>query len=525
MSISAAAGQANRLFPRVTESFYSDRPAQASLALSARLLDAYRRSDRSGQAVFNRLMAAHCEEFAAEIAGIWDKSDYYREECLDALRSCGDAAECWSSGARALGFGVEGPEFRRRFAREVVMDSHAGFFLGQIKAGLKPLERPFVHFKTLARVQQDMQLLTEDEERELVDPMVAAGLPLESADFLIEAARLFPRQKIYAILAMNQINTRVSKELQVADSSPKRLEITRRAIAVAEKLRAAAPWCADCYRFIGVMYHERAILLANQQELRTSLESIAKSATYAGPQVVSGSREQLNQILAALRARVAQIRQEMLLKPGAQLTSQGNRLVSLADNATKDAEKWERSAEATQISQLRDEADTAQPRELAQPPEAALPLVHTKATQKVRGEETFADWLASRRGRWVRWQMAAAAVLVLATACLAGWQAFAGYSMNAARGRAEKIAASGNDAAALDALSDFFAAPRPLRFDPNSDAGLAEIYRSTLARWAASRAMAGGQVSDADRRRIRRYKGLVQNSSRFPAGLMQEVKQ
>jgi len=525
MSTRAATGQKRRLFPRVTASFYSDHPGLASFAHSPRLLDAYRRSDQSGKAIFNRLMAAHREEFTAEIAGMWDKSDYYREECLDALRSYGDAAECWSTGARTLGFAVEGPEFRRRFASEVVLDSHAGFFLGQIGAGLKPLERPFVHFQTVARLQQDLHLLTEEEERELLDPMVAAGLPLGGEDFLIEGARLFPRQKIYAILTLNQIHTRVSKELQAADNSPKQLEITRKAIDVAEKLRAAAPWCADCYRFIGVMYHERAILLANQQELRSSFEAIARSATYAGPNTVSDTRGQLNQILAALQARVAQIRHQMALKPGSQLTSDGYRLVSLADNATKDAEKWDGSAEAKQISQLRDKAEKAQPRELSQPPEAAMPLVQTKATRKVQGAERFADWLASRRGRWVRWQMAAAAAVVLVTACLSGWQAWAGYSMNAARGRAEKMVASGNDAAALDALSDFFAAPRPFRFDRNSDAGLAEIYRSTLARWAASRAMAGGRISDDDRRRIRRYKERVQDSSHFPPGLMQGVRQ
>jgi hypothetical protein len=505
----------SRCFPPMTEKFYSDSPTLAGFAYSPRVLDAFRRSDRSGKAVFARLMAAHREGFQAEIIGVWDRADYYREETLRAIRSNPETAECWSAGAKALGLALDGPQFRRRFAREVALDSHAGLFLGQLTAGLKPEGRPRVHFETVARLQRELLLLTEEEERDLVDPMVAAARSQGQTDFLIEAAGLFPRQKLYANLALGQIYTSAGEQLQAADSAAKREAAIEKIIDRGEQLRRAAPWCAGCYQLIGMMEQERSILLANRRELRRSFEAIARAATYGGAAAVSGTKAQLDEIHAALKQNAAEIRRKLAATPNGRLTAQGAALVSMADHATRDADKWERSDLAKEIARLRDAAEAGPQRDLNGPREGVTPLVRAAVTEKVRGEEGFADWLGSAPGRRVRWQMALAASLAVFTLLLLGWQGLTGHMVSSARARVDKAVTAGIDGNTLDALSDFFTAPRPLRFDSASDLEFAELYRSTLARWAAERAASGGTISEEDRRRISRYQHLIENKGRL----------
>jgi hypothetical protein len=365
-------------------------------------------------------------------------------------------------------------------------------------------------------------LLTPESERDLVDPMVASS---SGVDFRIEAARLFPRQRSYAMLALNKVHAEFTSEIQKVDDTAKRLAVIGKTVTAVEKVREAAPWCADCYQFMGMLEHERAIMLANQQELRAAMEAIAKASSYAGPAAVKNTRDQLNEILKALRERVAHIRAEMRLQPNSRLTSQGASLVNLSDNATKDADRWELSNKALEVAKLRDKAERAEARELAPARPGVTPLVEVKTIEKAPGAERFADWLGSGQGKRVRWQMAGAALLVVLTAGLFAWQGWAAWRVNAAKDRAETMVAAGNDEAALDAFADFFGAARPLRFDRSIEPRMAETYRMTLSRWATKRAAAGGSMSDGDRRRINRYKQLIEDSSRLAAAGPQEVKQ
>jgi hypothetical protein len=499
----------SRLFPRVTETFYKDHPSLAAFAYSPTVRDAFRRSDRNAKAVFERVMAAHREGFEADILGIWDKADYYRKETGRAISSNGEDADCWKAGAQALGFSVAGPEFRRRFVIEVVVDSYAGMFLGLLKAGMKPMERPLVHFEAVAQLQQDLQPMTEEEERDRVDPMVVAGSATGGAGFLAAAARLFPRQRLYTSLALGQLHASAAKDLQTADSAAERLKVTEKTIAAAEDIRRNAPWCAEAYGLLGSMEHERAILLANQADLRAAFEAIARASSYLGDLAVSATKGQLDQIHAALRQKVASLRAQMAVNPNARLTPQGSELVAKAENATQDAERWRQSKQAMEIEASRDKAEAYPGRALVTPPEDSMALVRTAATAKVPGEERFADWLASRQGRWARWQMAAAAALVLVTAGLEGWQGWSGHALSSARARVNETVAAGKQQDALDALGDYFAAPRPIGYDRDSDLEFAELYRSTLALWAAERARDTRALSVGDRRRIERYKTTI----------------
>ena len=65
---------------------------------------------------------------------------------------------------------------------------------------------------------------------------------------------------------------------------------------------------------------------------------------------------------------------------------------------------------------------------------------------------------------------------------------------------------AGNDAAALDGLADFFAAPAPLRPGLKTDKRAVQLYAGELTRWLGSKS---GSVSPDDRRRIERYREQI----------------
>ena len=67
---------------------------------------------------------------------------------------------------------------------------------------------------------------------------------------------------------------------------------------------------------------------------------------------VVDTKDQLDQIHAALQQRVAQIRSQMAATRNSQLTAQGSELVAMADGAKRDAEAWENSPQAKEIATL-----------------------------------------------------------------------------------------------------------------------------------------------------------------------------
>lgn len=523
MSASAAAVTV-RLFPRITEGFYRDHPELAAFDHLPSVFDAFRRPDPSGKSVFRRLITAHRQWFTAEIGAMFDKADFYHEELGRTLVTNGDAAECWNAGSGAMGLKGSGSEFRRRFVREVMIDSYAGLFLGQIEAGWKPLERPLVHLAGIARLQKSIWMLTEGEESEVVDPLVIAGSKEGGAKFLVETARLFPRQRAYVSRALGLIDMSAASRLQSAGNDTAMLATIHETVAEAERLRTFAPWCAGCYQLIGLLERQRAILLGNGRQLRAAFEASARADSYGGSSAVADIRAQLDQIHAALQQRVIHIRAQMAANPNSRLTSEGRALVSMAHGAMRDAERWERSPQTREIVALREVAEEAKSRDLMVGGDL-LPFVRTHAVKKVHSEPRFADWLGSKPGRRVRWQIVAAVTVALVTVTFSAWQMWAMNSLKIARERVDRAVATGMDTATLDALDNYFNTPRPLNANRTQDLEMTELYRATFEDWAASRVVAGGPISDNDRRRISRYGRLIGNLSRLQSERSAEAMQ
>jgi len=504
-----------RCFPRVTENFYIDQPGLRGFSTAAGLRAAFWPAKPAPAAKFGRMVDLHRSAFEAEVAAVWDRADFYWKELWGLLLAAGDADACWVAGKALAGAGdITGPEFRSHFLGEVVLESHAGFFCGQVAAGLKPLDRPKFHLQALSDLIRQSPGIKPEQERVLIDPLAVYVLKPHGEEaagrapdgFWAMMAQWFPRQSHYVDAALAEIHAATMGHIQAAADAGK-LSIVEKGIALVEDLRRRPPANLGCYQLLGLLYHEQAIHLANSGAIPASFLALKKAEVYGGRNPVLAETEtQLNAVLEAMRQRSDRIRESLRQKPGASLTAQGRSLVNDAATGSSEAANWDLSPDAKRIRAERDGAIPSPEPTLVRANEELGPMVRVRGTSKKSGEERLAAWLGSAQGRRLRWQIAAAMVLCFITAALAAREAWAGYARERAWQRTQVAMKASDDAAALDALGDFFSAPKPLRADRQSDFDLAGLYGRTMARWIASRS---SSLTDKERRRVLQYKKQI----------------
>src|SRR5207302_6320389 len=144
---------------------------------------------------------------------------FYWEEMWRLVLDATEDAAVWKAGRSALlpsDSTLTDVEFRYRFVTEVLIDSHAGFFRGQIEAGLDPLDRPKFHLDGISHLISCLPDMTAEQEAARVDALAQAAIAsyqrrkhtddLEA--FWCELAALFPRQTRYVIAQLGEIHTK-----------------------------------------------------------------------------------------------------------------------------------------------------------------------------------------------------------------------------------------------------------------------------------------------------------------------------
>jgi hypothetical protein len=503
-----------RCFPRVTEDFDANQPGLRDSSTAAGLKAAFWSRKLSPAAKFGRIVDLHRSAFEAEEAAVWDRADFYWKELWNLVLTAADADACWVAGKPSAGAGdITGPEFRSHFLNEVVLESHAGFFRGEVAAGLKPLDRPKFHLQALSDLIRQSPSITAEQERVLIDPLAVCAIEQHGGEagraaegFWAMMAQLFPRQAHYLDAALAEIHAATMGQIQAA-AEVRKLSIVETGIAQVEDLRRRSPANLGCYQLLGLFYHEQAIHLANAGAIPASFLALKKAEVYGGRNpVLAETESQLNAVLEAMRQKSDRIRETLRQKPGASLTAQGRSLVKDAATGSSEAANWDLSPEAKRIRAEREGAGPSPERTLARASEETGPMVRVKVTSKKPGEERLADWLGSAQGRRLRWQIVAAVVLCLITTVLLAREAWGGYARERAWQRTEAAMKASDDAATLDALGDFFSAPRPLRADRQSDFDRAGLYGRTMARWIASKS---SRLTNEERRRLLKYKKQV----------------
>ncbi|HEX3880506.1 MAG TPA: hypothetical protein VHW24_26170 [Bryobacteraceae bacterium] len=502
-----------RRFPAISEKLYTES-SLGSIPLSAALPPILSFAQPDPPARFTRILTVHRRAFEAEAGCVWDRADFYWSELERLILAGGTADPCWIAGQKLLfpDEAPDGPAFRQAFLSEMVLDVHAGFFTGGVQSGYDPTYRPGFHLRALSRLFKTFAEFTAREEGALVDPLVMIAityyknrdLNAKVEPFWWQMTELFPRQLHYVEATAGAIHADLERPLQQAVEGSKP-DIFANAIQRAQKLQAQFPTVLDCYRLLGALFHGESIALANANRLPEALLAAKKSEVYGGSNAaLEDTQRQLNQVFTAMQEKVAQLLAQVARTPGATLNARGQQLANDARNGSRHADDFVTSSAAETIRKAREKASPA-------PPPASLngvppPVIHVTKTEKVAGEMDFGDWLRSKGSLRVRIQIAAAAVLLLFTGILFAREAWGVHARDGALQRAEAGIGAGNDAAALDALSDFFAAPTPLHARRAVERHAVTLYAETLTRWLAAK---GGNLSVQDRRRVETYRRQI----------------
>lgn len=144
--------QAQRIFPPINQHLYRssvDRKltpdqsvASALLASSGELtsLQKYLRLNRSGAHLLSRPLFMHRKAFEHELAGQFQRADFFWKELHDQLNKLLSNKTAWTELARSLSTkdGVDvvndPTKLRVRFVEELLIDTHAAFFNGYAKS-------------------------------------------------------------------------------------------------------------------------------------------------------------------------------------------------------------------------------------------------------------------------------------------------------------------------------------------------------------------------------------------------------
>lgn len=511
----ASVAAQERYFPVISERLYAEAPLKDFNPGTGRIWQAYWRSE-SADARFKHILRAHRDAFEAELAGIQKRADFYWKDLWTLIARTPESSPAWETGRSALlpNTKLSGAEFRQRFLQEIVLECHAAFFKGLVEAGLDPLnDRPRMHLEGLSTLIRSFPWVTVAAERSLIAPLANSSLQWyrqhnvpDLKQFWTTLASWFPRQSSFVESALGELHAATMRELQQVEASSK-LKIVDDAIEHAEKIRRQSPENLTCFGLLGLFYHERAICLANHKHLADALLALKKAEVFAGAQPVFAETErQLLEVLSLLRQRAARVQQALATNPSASLTVSGQQLVADARTGQSRAIDWEGSPDAARIREQRERASAASPPEPPLAEASAVPLIRIEKTAKQAGQERLADFLASRRGLRLRVQSALAVLLAAVAIGLLVRDEYGSWARDRAWSRAQTAISARNDAAALDALADFFGSPKPLRVAYEDPPGAVGLYSRTLGRWIAGKS---GSFSAQDRTRITEYRRLI----------------
>jgi hypothetical protein len=521
-----AAAPERRYFPPITERLYTHRQNLDFPFQPARVRDAFQFSHASADARFRRILAMHRQAFAAELEAAWERAGFYWKELWRLVLSAGQNDHCWKAGRTMLfpsAADLTDGEFRNRFVKELLLDSHAGFFRGLVEAGLDPLDRPKFHLDGISRLITSLPDMSAEEEAVRVDGLALVAVESyrrrELADdlelFWHELAARFPRQTRYVNAELGEIHTKTMRQIHAAADSGK-LAITGKAIESVESIRRTHPTNLGCYQLLGLFYHEQAILFANAQSIPSALLALKKAVAFGGLHpVLVDTQRQLDEIVAAMQQAATRLKEALLQRPGSVLTPQGTKLVYDARTASRLATDWDTSQAAGEVRAEREIASQAQTVETRPGGNWTAPQIRIEATTQRAGDAPLPDFLNSPAGMRLKFQVLAAVALVLVTAGLLIREAWGSYARRQAWDKVEVAMNSHNDTGLLDALADFFGAPTPSRSGPESRAAAARLYGDALVRWLSTKS---GALSSEDRKRVQRYRKQIVDRGLYPQG-------
>jgi hypothetical protein len=371
----AFSADSNRCFPQVSERLFetsngAEPPSQPNPQPWGFLLDLGKRKVTMWERLIpGRLSAPHTfgmlmrnlkRAFEAELRLMWGRADFYWSEVDRIFASLRNRPEAWE---QTIPDAHEaGARMQRRFAREILFDTHAGFFQS-LSTGERADSKARADFHLRCMVDLLPVAGPEEEDRKsLIAVIELRARALTEAKEWPRAIQLselllkcdpgnveFEDLLIYA--THSQVLARV-EEMKDA----KAVKALESGIQALEGLRSRFPTHLSVFEALGCEYFLLAIRYANSQQLSPALEAIVKAAAFDSDQGgLKETTEKLTSMMTQLQTRVAEIMKQIRYRPNARLTADGARMKADADRGSEPARAWKEKS-GPQITALAREA-------------------------------------------------------------------------------------------------------------------------------------------------------------------------
>ena len=481
-----------------------------------------------------RLLLLHKLGLEAELAGRWQRADYFWGFVQDQMRAMSGKSDLWEAVVEAIanepGVTVlaDPVQLRQRLVDEVLIDTHCAFYNSHLQGAgnLTGKSRALAHLACIKGLLEFTDL-SRDDLWTLLVPAAERWITLfEKSKQWNQAVRVctdllksLPDAEeyqdrlalLYLARTLDRLKNDDSPEVSLKDAG-----ILQQGIDHLKRIRQDYPHSLAFFEALGFLYHLHAIKLAKGKHLSDAILSAQKAVTYC-PYLEQArkTKDELERVMEELKAQVQRIQAQLARRPGATLTEEGKILVREASRGLGPAEAYMRSdearkvAEALRVAQLRRMQRVA----IAHPSPQEPPVMTGLSTKRHRGREPFGFWLFSGRDKLIKIQAAIAMALIL----LVGGLAIRDFVVGATRDAAynQIIGAIGNqDYLSVLEGAELYFANTPLLGRDERDAQVIDIYREAFVRWFVGL----DEVDHEAQPHIKRYKTLISEISKQRGG-------
>lgn len=299
--------QSERVFPPITPSLYESRdsgnPDQRAavtlLSFSERLTKwkRYFKANRNGPDCLDRALLLHRNAFQFELAGHFQRADFFWEELYAELVGIVESKTAWLALAESLGTEhprlevlIDPARLRARFIEELLIDAQAAFFNACAKQtnSLTLESRAWKHFGYLKKLL-DFTDWTADDKYRLIRWVAEAEITLlgeaqrwqEVTERCQHLIRYCPDSVDYnELLWTANLSERAKYFARNYGSHPPENWL-KAAIEDLENLRATYPLNVPIYEQLGSLHGELTVSLAQKGHISQALVAAQKAVTFS----------------------------------------------------------------------------------------------------------------------------------------------------------------------------------------------------------------------------------------------------
>lgn len=542
--------QNERIFPSIQPDIYKSnynlsaltsdqKVARKLLALANKKFTRWERLiawrlDAQGQ--IGRLLYQHCLAIEAELEGQWKQADFFWKQVLIEIKILAKKDKSWQviveEIAKESGTTVmKNPlEMRQRLIEELLIDTHFAFYngLSENTENTERQNRAFLHLKYIQELVS-LSSLTKDKLLALlrlpwqkeIDFCKESGNWQEAIQVCRDRLKYFPE---FLNFQNDLVDVYVQKTLvETSDRKTKTKQLKneksfRNAIAFLKELLKEYPHNLAIFQALGILYHFYAIEIANSQDIAEALLYTEKALTYA-PDLLQAyqTQRQLTKLMMQIKARAANLQQELARRPNTVLNHEGQQILNEASIGVSLGESYKTSSEAKEIREALQVAKTQYPilqkkeesNRVIIPVKSQISLLLTPhSNPKKLRDEPFFFWLFSRQELRFKMLPAFASLLLLTVGGLIIRERFILLTKNNTSQRIREAAQKQDYLNVMEAAEKFLTHTSLNGQDPR-DREIQQLYTQAFLQWIVQKEP---QLNEKDLSRIERYRNLTNSS-------------